>query len=147
MAQSEKTPYVNMQELMELAIRFEDESAEFYALMRSRAAEDSVRNLLKTLKEQEQEHARLLRESEMPKDRDIILQFAPELSLSMPMPGDNPDFDEMLSVAIERERVSVQIYRRASERTLGAFKELLEGLALFEEEHERKLKALQRESS
>jgi rubrerythrin len=147
MAQSEKTTYVNMQELMELAIRFEDESAEFYALMRSRAAEDSVRNLLKTLKEQEQEHARLLRESEMPKDRDIILQFAPELSLSMPMPGDNPDFDEMLSVAIERERVSVQIYRRASERTLGAFKELLEGLALFEEEHERKLKALQREGS
>jgi rubrerythrin len=147
MAQSKKTTYVNMQELMDLAIRFEDESAAFYAQMRNCTEEKSVRDLLKTLQEQEEEHARLLRESEMPKDRDIILQFAPELSLSMPMPGDNPGFDQMLSVAIERERVSVRIYRRASERTLGEFKEMLEGLALFEEEHERKLKALQRESS
>jgi rubrerythrin len=147
MAQSKKKTYVTMQELMDLAIRFEDESAAFYAQMRSRATEAGVRDLLKTLQGQEEEHARLLRESEMPKDSDIILQFAPELSLSMPMPGENPDFDEMLSVAVERERVSVQIYRRASERTLGTFKEMLEGLALFEEEHERKLKALQRGSS
>jgi rubrerythrin len=61
----------------------------------------------------------------------------------MPVPKDNPDFSEMLSVAIQREQASAQIYRRASERTMGGFKELLEGLAAFEEEHERKLKGLQ----
>ena len=72
-----------------------------------------------------------------------ILQFAPELSLSMPMPKDDPDFTQMLTVAIEREHTSAQIYQHASERTMGAFKELLEGLAVFEQEHEQKLRSLQ----
>ena len=61
----------------------------------------------------------------------------------MPVPKDYPDFAEMLSVAIDRERTSAEIYRRAPERTTGAFKELLEGLASFEQEHEQKLRGLQ----
>ena len=147
MAASKKTTYVDMDQFMDLAVRFEVESAEFYAGMGKAVDEESVRELLRTLEAEENDHARILREFEPPKDSNIILQFAPELSLSMPVPGDNPDFGEMLRVAIERERVSAEIYRRASERTVGAFKELLEGLTTFEEEHERKLKGLQRSRS
>jgi rubrerythrin len=143
MASSKKTTYVDMNQFMDLAIQFEVESAEFYARMRKTATEESVRKLLATLEAQENDHARTLKEYEAPKDGNIILQFAPELSLSMPVPKENPDFGEMLSVAIERERASAEIYRRVSERTLGAFKDLLEGLAVFEQEHERKLKRLQ----
>ena len=143
MASKKKTTYVNMGQFMELAIRFEVESAEFYSTMAKAVDEKSVQELLGTLEAQENDHARVLREYEAPKDTSIILQFAPELSLSMPVPSDRPDFPEMLGVAIERERASAEIYRRASERTVGAFKELLEGLASFEQEHEQKLKGLQ----
>lgn len=143
MASSKKTTYVDMRQFMELAIQFEVESAEFYARMGKAASEKSVQELLTTLKAQENDHARILKEYEAPKDSNIILQFAPELSLSMPVPKDSPDFNEMLTVAIQRERASADIYRRASERTVGAFKELLEGLAVFEQEHEQKLKQLQ----
>jgi rubrerythrin len=143
MASSKKTTYVDMNQFMDLAIQFEVESAEFYARMRKTATEESVRKLLATLEAQENDHARTLKEYEAPKDGNIILQFAPELSLSMPVPKENPDFGEMLSVAIERERASAEIYRRVSERRLGAFKDLLEGLAVVEQEHERKLKRLQ----
>jgi rubrerythrin len=128
---------------LDLAIRFEEESAEFYAGMGESIADASVQELLGNLEAEENDHTRILKEFEPPKDSNIILQFAPELSLSMPVTGDNPDFGEMLRVAIERERASADIYRRASERTVGAFKELLEGLTSFEEEHERKLKGLQ----
>jgi rubrerythrin len=133
-----------MNQFMDLAIQFEVESAEFYARMKDTATEKAVQELLATLQAEENDHIRILTEYEAAKNSDIILQFAPELSLSMPMPGADPDFNEMLSVAIQRERASVDIYRRASERTTGEFKELLEGLAAFEEEHERKLKGLQR---
>jgi len=143
MSSSKKTTYVNMMQFMDLAIQFEIESADFYAQMSSGVNEKSVQELLATLEAQEKDHARILEEYEAPKDSDIILQFAPELTLSMPTPKGDPDFAEMLSVAINREHVSAEIYRRASERTLGAFKELLEGLAVFEEEHEQKLKRLQ----
>jgi len=143
MASSKKTTYVDMQQFMELAIRFEVDSADFYARMGKAVAERNVQRLLATLEAQENDHARILKEYEAPKDSSIILQFAPELSLSMPVPKGNPDFSEMLTVAIERERISAEIYRRASERTVGAFKELLEGLAAFEQEHEQKLKELQ----
>jgi rubrerythrin len=140
---SKKTTYVDMGQFMDLAIRFEVESAEFYASMAKAVDEKSVQELMGTLEDQENDHARVLREYEAPKDSNIILQFAPELSLSMPLPDDNPGFTEMLGVAVERERASAEIYQRASERTMGAFKELLEGLASFEQEHEQKLKGLQ----
>jgi rubrerythrin len=144
MASSKKTTYVDMAEFMDLAIRFETESAEFYASMGKIATDKSVQELIGTLETEENDHARILKEYEAPKDSNIILQFAPALSLSMPMPGEDPGFSEMLGVAIERERASAEMYRRASQRTVGAFRELLEGLTAFEEEHERKLKGLQR---
>ena len=135
--------YVDMRQFMDLAIQFEVESAEFYAKMHIGVEERSVQELLTTLEAEEKDHGRILKEFEAPKDSDSILQFAPELSLSMPMPKGDPNFAEMLSVAIKREHASAEIYRRASERTSGAFKELLEGLAVFEEEHEQKLRSLQ----
>jgi rubrerythrin len=144
MASAKKTTYVDMRQFMDLAIQFEVESADFYARMKDAVTEEAVRELLAVLEAEENDHVRILKEFESAGDSDIILQFAPELSLSMPVPGENPDFEEMLTVAIRRERVSADIYGRASELTLGGFKELLEGLKAFEEEHERKLRQLQR---
>jgi len=74
----------------------------------------------------------------------VMIQFAPELSLSMPSPPENPGFAEMLRLAIAREEKSARIYRVAAEMTVAGFRELLEGLAGFEEEHERRLRGLQK---
>ena len=47
-----------------------------------------------------------------------MIQFAPELSLSMPSPPENPGFPEMLRLAIAREEKSARIYRIAAEMTV-----------------------------
>ena len=80
--------YLNMEQFMRLAIEFEADSAGFYRSM------------------------------QRPELDPVVLQSAPELSLSMPDPSEKPDF-----------------------------RELLEGLAAFEEEHERRLRGLQQRPS
>ena len=96
-----------------------------------------------TLEEEEKEHERILRDCKLTVDPNITLQFPASLSLSMPEPeSETPDFDEMLSVAIEREVRSREIYENAADLVSGNFKELLTGLAHFEREHEEKLRHL-----
>ena len=145
--------FVTMQEFMDLAIQFEVESAGFYRQMAATlidregaseaAADADVIELLAQLETQEREHERILRGFSVATDSETTLQFAPELALSMPSPPGNPGFDEMLEVAIEREHRSAEIYRAASTRTVGDFREMIGGLAGFEDEHEDRLKRLQ----
>ena len=109
--------YLYMEKFMRLAIEFEADSAGFYRSM------------------------------QRPELDPVVLQSAPELSLSMPDPSEKPDFRELLQVAIAREEKSARIYRMTADMTVGAFRQLLEGLAAFEEEHERKLRGLQQRPS
>jgi len=134
--------YLNMEQFMRLAIDFEADSAAFYRSMQRPELEAPVHGLLQRLEREEREHERILRDYEMDRSDPVVLQFAPELSLSMPTPSAEPDFRELLQVAIEREEKSARIYRMTAEMTVGAFRELLESLAAFEEEHERKLRGL-----
>jgi rubrerythrin len=143
MAEPRKKTYVTMRQLMELAIQFEMDSAAFYRRMRSMSSEAPVRELLQTLEEEEKDHERILRGYTPPQNEELRLQFAPELTLSMPALGRDTDFAGMLMLAIERERRSVDMYADAAGRTMGEFRELLENLASFEREHERKLQRLQ----
>jgi len=131
-----------MREFMDLAIGFEVESAEFYSRMSTSVNDDAVVGLLNRLESQERDHEKTLRAYHTPKGDETTFQFPPDLSLSMPVPGDDPDFMQMLSVAIEREHRSAEIYRAATERTSGQFRDMLQGLAGFEAEHEDQLKLL-----
>jgi rubrerythrin len=136
--------YLNVEQFMRLAIDFEADSAAFYRSMQRPDLEDDVRGLLELLERQEREHERVLRDYEVDRSDLGILQFAPELSLSMPSPSQDPDFAELLRVAVAREEKSARIYRMTAEMTLGGFRQLLEELAGFEEEHENKLRRLQK---
>jgi rubrerythrin len=139
-----KKTYLSMEQFMRLAIDFEAESAAFYRSMQGPELEAEARELLRQLEGQEREHEEILRGYQVDPRDPGTLQFAPELSLSMPSPPANPDFAAMLRLAIAREEKSARIYRVASEMTVAGFRELLEGLAAFEEEHERRLRGLLR---
>jgi rubrerythrin len=61
----------------------------------------------------------------------------------MPVPKSNdPGFDELLDVAIEREIKSALIYERSAQMVSGKLQTVLQGLVEFEREHEYKLKDL-----
>lgn len=135
--------YLTMQQFMDVAIQFEVESAEYYHQMATMVSDGEIVELLARLEEQEREHERILKAYNAPDEVATTFQFAPELATAMPSPSENPDFSEMLSVAIARERKAADIYRAASLRTVGAFREMIEGLAGFEEEHEARLRLLQ----
>lgn len=143
MAKPGQKNFLAMSEFIELAIQFEIESAEFYHTLLAKTGRKNVINLLKILAAQEMEHAQILKNYDYYKVSDSILQFGPSLSLSMPAPTtEAPSFAELLTLAIARERTSGEIYQHAADLMSGEFKVLLNGLANFEREHEKKLQAL-----
>jgi len=50
--------------------------------------------------------------------------------------------DELLELAVNREIKAAEIYEGAAGQTRGDLKKLLEGLAVFEREHEERLKKM-----
>ena len=131
--------YLSVEQLLELAIRFEVESAEFYRLMQKSITDREVLGLLQDLELQEQEHERALRQYKQLRKSEAVLQFAPELSLSMPAAPENPGFAELLEVALERERRSVSIYRATADLSGGELRRIMEELAAFEQQHLERL--------
>lgn len=143
MTSSSQGGYLTIDEFIQLAILFETESAEFYHDLGQKVESDEVTDLLAMLEDQEHEHERILRDYTVETDPSSMLQFPPSLSLSLPVPdSDNPAFEEMLSIAIEREIRSREIYEKAADLVSGDFKKLLTGLAVFERQHEEKLRSL-----
>ena len=144
MAKQIPKSYLSVEQFLSLAIRFEVESAEYYHRMQQDAADRKVLELLQDLEHQEMEHQRVLKEFRADRRSKQLMQFAPELSLSMPASPANPGFGELLAVAIERERQSARIYRAASDLSSGEFRKILDELAEFEHQHEERLVALQK---
>lgn len=127
-------------QFMAHAIQFELDSVDFYKGLLERVNQgDSpndimVRELVLMLIKEEAEHAVTLKDLET--GTDSMLQFPPELSLSMPHVGqENLTLEELIKIALEREQKSQQIYEEASRLVKGSVKELLESLAAFEAQH------------
>jgi rubrerythrin len=127
--------YLSVQQFLELAIHFEVDSAEYYRLMQKSSTDREVLGLLQDLELRELEHERALREYKQRRKSEAVLQFAPELSLSMPAAPMNPGFAELLEVAVERERQSVRIYRATADLSSGELRRIMEELEAFEQQH------------
>ena len=140
MTNSSEGSYLDIKEFLQLVIGFERSAALFYRELRAKAERKEVRSLLELLEAEELKHAKVLMEFERSDDAEGFIQFPPEMSLSMPS-ADDPDMGitELLDIAIERERRAALIYGHAASMVVGSFKQLLEGLAAFEKEHEEKL--------
>lgn len=137
---------VDVAGLLALAVGFEVESAELYEGLVPGAPPGPVRELLELLGRQEREHVRILEEFRPPGGVKGLLQFAPELSLSMPpRPLAATGLEQTLGWALERERATAAIYGAAAGAAgAGPVRGLLEGLARFEQEHVERLVSLQR---
>jgi rubrerythrin len=135
--------FVSANELLEIAVEFEVDSVEYYRMMKKTQSNVHVLDLLGLLEEQEKDHVKMLREFDLGPGPYEVVQYAPSFRLSMPsLKSDNPEFDELLDLAIEREVKSVEIYEKSSAVVTGKLKDLLDDLAGFEREHEYKLKDL-----
>jgi len=142
MTNSNEGGYLGIKEFLELVISFEMAAAQFYRELRAKHENEQVKALLKLLEIEELKHAKVLKEFEKTGEIDGFIQFPPEIELSMPAVDDTDmGISELIDIAIERERRAALIYENAASVMAGSFKELLEGLAAFEKEHEEKLKS------
>ena len=142
-----KQNFVTIEEFLQLAIRFEADSAEFYRTMKGLVAEedDTTQELLNLLIREETEHQKRLQKFEVGNEQTSLLQFPPSLSFSMPaLPAESPSLDECIAIGLAREKKSVEVYSNAAAMTTGKFQQLLTGLATFERQHVEKLLSLQR---
>ncbi len=138
-----KKNFVTIEEFVQLAIQFGENSADFYSKMQALVKNESARKLLKLLEKEEMKHVNILKEFTVKEDKDSVLQFLPSFLRSMPaMKSEHPEMEEIIEVVIERERKAVEIYENTASMVSGNFKELLIGLARFERQHEEKLRRL-----
>lgn len=144
---AEKTGYYSLRKVLDTAISFEQDSADFYRDLLGKTDRRDAKDLLQVLAEQELEHKRKLEAVAVAGELDaIFIQFPPELSLSMPvLKKSDPTASELLELAIKREILSAEIYEKTSIHAPGPLQALLLGLASFERVHERNLKELQLE--
>lgn len=141
MTNSNPHAYMTSRDFLEMAIAFEHDSALLYRSMQQ-DMEGSFRQLLELLEKQELNHERTLRAFSAP-EPDAIIQFPPDLAKAMPpRPEGTMTLRALIDYAIERERRSRDTYHAAAHSVTGAFRELVQGLARFEEEHEDKLKSM-----
>jgi len=134
--------FVNVSELMKLAIQFEKDAASYYHTMQGTTENSEAIAILKILEKEEAQHAVILENFDINDIKNQVLQFPPDFSLSMPvLKSDNPGRDELLDIAIAREKQSTKLYNNAAAVSGGELAELLKGLASFEEQHVVKLES------
>jgi rubrerythrin len=136
--------FIDVEELMRIAIDFEEDSIQFYRRMRGKTDDAQVTDVLTMLEKQEVSHKEILQDYELGPGPYAVLQYGPSFSLSMPMVSEEEDLSlaSLLDIAVGRETRSAQIYQRSSELVKGKLSELLMQLAGFEREHEEKLISL-----
>ena len=133
--------FLKVEELLDLAIQFEQESADYYRKLQEHVEKRQVLDMLKELENQEIEHRDILKNFELEDKPYPILQFGPSFSTTLPeIESTSPSLRELMDVAIEREIVSRQIYNTTAGQVFGNLAQVLQDLAAFEGEHEAKLK-------
>ncbi len=135
--------FLKVDELLELAIKFEQESADYYRTLQNHVADSRVLDMLKELEQQEIEHRDILKNFELEDKPYPMLQFGPSFDITLPeVQSESPTLRELMDVAIEREIVSRQIYNTTAGQVFGNLAQVLQDLAAFEGEHEAKLRDL-----
>lgn len=143
MTNSNDKNFLNVKEFIQMAIEFEKNSASFYHQILGYAQDAISEELISLLEAQEMEHVRILTDYLQKEDNPGMIQFPPSIQLSMPgLVSWEITVQKVMEVAMERERLSKEIYLEAAKQVKGRFKEVIEGLAAFEHEHEEKLKSL-----
>ena len=143
MTSSKEKNYLSFEAFIKMAANFEKEAAEFYrSMLENYTVGKSVKELLELFERQEIAHEKILLEMEVPEGGGF-LQFPPDMSLSMPPPPEGEvNLDILIDLSIERERIAKEIYEKTAKQVKGKFREMVEALAVFEKEHEEKLKSL-----
>lgn len=141
MTSSDAGPFITVRAFLDQAIALEEASARFYAGLREQTL-GTARELMTMLEKQEHAHEKALR-GFAPANTAARMRFPPDLAAAMPPPPPaGVAFEALLEHAIEREQRAKEVYRHAASQVSGPFRELVEGLARFEEEHEARLTSL-----
>ena len=142
MTSSEPSSYMTCREFVDMAIEFERESVVFYQVLQEQVEPGAVAQLLNLLERQEAHHVRKLQEW-TPEEPGAMMQFPPDLIGGMPgIPEGALGLSELIELAIERERAAKDIYLSAARSVTGSFRDMVQAFAVFEAEHEEKLRSM-----
>lgn len=138
----------SLREILETATAFEKSARDFYSELIPKVSKD-MRNLVKELAEEEQEHFELFAELLSHSDIEAELGKRVQVPLAdfqfsgyvhLPELGEFPDDREILQYAIGREDAAMKQYRELADETEpGEIHDLFEFLAIEESKHKLEL--------
>ncbi len=133
----------NIQDILDFAIKREEDAARFYADLADKAKFESLKNVLKEFEQEEWGHKKKLEEisagiqgiPELTKINDLkIADYTVTVKVS-----DDMSYQDILIVAMKREKAAFHLYTDLAERTNDADVRKL-FLALAQEEAKHKLR-------
>lgn len=134
---------MDIEDLLDLAIKAEEESYEFYVNASKKVRFSNVKQMLMDLAEEELKHKKIIISLKNGK-LEVVENFS-DLKLSDHLPlkdtiEENSDLQQVLQVAMSRERKEYEFYENLKKYVLGEdVKRILEFLAGQELSHKAKL--------
>jgi len=139
---SSNSSYMTSREFLKMAIEFEKSAVAFYQSLQEKVDPGAASQLLLMLEKEEAQHVTMLEQWVLGQP-EAMIQFPPELTEDMPsVPEGNLSLSDLIDLATERERIAKESYQAAARSVTGEFKAMLEAFAVFEEEHEEKLRSM-----
>jgi rubrerythrin len=134
----------SVEEILEFAVRREEEEAKFYGRFAERAASGGMKLLLYDLEREEQKHKKLLEEIASGKAVPLVLENIPDLKISdyaLDEPVDaESNFQDLLIFAAKKEARAAALYEQLGRHALSPeHKRLFEFLVQQEKSHKLKL--------
>ncbi len=139
-------PFKSVADIIDFAIRREEEAARGYGQMADTAKMPGLKELLLELKREEENHKRILENFSADELSRMTQTEVPDLKIidfvaEEPM-DDDMSFQDLLLFAARKEKKAVELYERLASLTEGdAHKKTFEFLAGQEREHKFKLEA------
>jgi len=139
---SSNSAYITSREFLDMAIELEKDSVSFYQTLEQQVEPGAVSQLLAMLRKEEAQHVATLTNWVLT-EPDAMMQFSPDLISQMPDAPEGPlSLSDLIELAIERERIAKEAYLAAARSVTGDFRAMIEAFAVFEEEHEEKLRSM-----
>lgn len=132
------------QEIIDFAIKREEEAYEAYGKMMKIAETPGLRKLLSELQAEEKEHKRLLQNISKEKIESLEIKEVEDMKISDPLheekPSEDMNFQDLLILAAKKEQKAIDLYTSLGKKAkTGELKKLFDFLVQQEKSHKLRL--------
>ena len=134
----------SFQEIIDFAIKREEEAYKAYGRMMEIAETPGLRKLLSELQAEEKEHKRLLQNISKEKIGSLEIKEVEDMKISDPLqeekPSENMNFQDLLILAAKKEQKAIDLYTSLGKKTeTEELKKLFDFLVQQEKSHKLRL--------